>query len=148
MGSRWRTTLGLGALAAGLTTAAIARGWEVDQAINTSIHAHSFDRIEMERLGESCKLGFVLHFSAPSSGYQDPAPVRNLYRFKARVSLNDRRRVYSGEFVNRAPGRRVYRWQHDTTAEGCWAAQPAKIYYVDVEGCRVKNCTVEPFKGE
>ncbi len=148
MGSRWRTVLGLGTLAAGITTAAIAYGWEIDQAISTSIHHHTFDRVELERPGDGCKLDVALHFSAPSSGYQDSAPVRNFYRFKARVSLSERHRIYSREFFNRVPGRRVYRWQHDTTAEGCWAATPAKVYFVDVEGCRVRNCTVEPFKGE
>ncbi|MBN2193376.1 MAG: hypothetical protein JW751_11220 [Polyangiaceae bacterium] len=114
--------------------------------IITSIHDHKFDRIETKRVGDGCEVEYVLHFGAPAARYTDPAPVRNYYRFKARVSLSEGHRSFSPQFANRVPGRRVYRWKHDTTAEGCWAQKPHKVFYVDVEGCRNRNCKVEPFK--
>lgn len=133
-------------LAVATTIAIVAQGWEQDQAISTSIHAHPFDRIVIEAKDDSCVIAYRLYFLAPDGGYAHADAGRNYYRFKARVSFSDGKRSFSPEFSNRAPGKRMYRWQHDTTAEGCWGAKAHRVAYVDVEGCRNRNCKVQPFE--
>jgi hypothetical protein len=49
-------------------------------------------------------------------------------------------------FYNDAPGAHVYDYEADTTAAGCWAKTEGHVRAVDVEGCRGRGCTPEPFK--
>jgi hypothetical protein len=138
--------IGLAALAGVTATSIAAYGWKMEGKINASIHDHAFYKVKMEQPGDGCVVNFKLTFYAPSNGYQDPAKGRNYYRFKARVELSEGKTVFSPQFANDAPGRRSYRWSTDTTEEGCWAEKPHKLYNVDVEGCRNRNCRVKPFE--
>ncbi len=143
----WTQRLTRVAAVIGISAMAVtAYAWEKEAKINASVHNHSFHRVVMEQPGGGCVLHFKLSFRAPSEGYQDAAKGRNYYRFKARVELSEGKTVFSPQFANDASGNRVYRWSTDTTGEGCWAAQPPKLYNVDVEGCRNRNCKVRPFQ--
>jgi hypothetical protein len=138
--------IGLAALFGVTVTAVAAYGWKMEGKINAKIHEHAFYKATMEQPGSGCVLNFKLTFYAPSTGYQAPEKGRNYYRFKARVELSEGKTVFSPQFANDAPGNRAFRWSTDTTGEGCWAQKPHKLYNVDVEGCRNRNCRVRPFE--
>ena len=124
----------------------VANGWEKEGRINASVHDHVFHKMVIEQLGDGCVVNFRLSFRAPSAGYSDPEKGRNYYRFKARVKLSEGETVYSPQFANNKPGNRAYWWSEDTTEAGCWGKKLHKLYNVDVEGCRNRNCRVRPFE--
>lgn len=134
--SRWFPGLivALGALAP-----TDAFGWMQSTIFRASVHHHEFDKIAIENDG--CKLNVTLWFTAPEDRYSDPNPVRNQFRFDARVKLDDRE-FRTGVFRNEAPGRRRFHTVIDTTADGCWAKNEHKVRDVDVNGCRNRNCRV------
>lgn len=136
----------LALIAMATTFAWVTHAWQLEAPFNTSVHEHGFHRLAVARVGDSCQIDFRLSFDAPRSGYASAEVGRNYYRFRARAMLTGGRKVLSPEFGNRAPGKRVYRWRHDTSDEGCWAADPQKVFAVDIEGCRNRNCRIAPFR--
>ena len=142
----WSTRLTAIAALVGLSTiAVVANGWETDTKFNATVHDHSFHTLVMQRKGDSCVVDFKLSFRAPKERYQAADKGRNYYRFKARILLSERRLSFSRPFANDAPGNRAFHWSVDTTGDGCWAEKPHKIFNVDVEGCRNRNCRIRPF---
>ena len=142
----WKTRLvGLLVLLAATTTGVVAYGWEKDADFRASVHDHVFSRV-VARGDGSCSVHFKLSFQAPSSAYSAPEPGRNYYRFRAKVDLSERHTVLSPQFANNKPGRRMYQWYHDTSSDGCWGKELHKVFNVDVEGCRNRNCRVRPFE--
>jgi len=127
-----------------LLAPADALSWSQKARISARVHHHEFDVVGVETNG--CTINVQLYFTAPEAGYREAAPVRNHYRFDARVEFADGRRFFTGVFQNTAPGRRVLRHAHDTTGEGCWAKGDLKLRGVDVEGCRNRRCKVPAFK--
>jgi len=118
--------------------------WTQGSAIQARVHAHEFDRVSIQ--SQDCSLTAKVWFSAPESGYTDRSKVRNVYRFRARVKLDGGREMTSGEFRTSTPGRKVWTWTHDTSADGCWAKQKPPLRQVLVEGCRGKGCPVPAFE--
>lgn len=114
--------------------------WTQTSKLATTVHEHEFDRVTVQ--SSECSLTLKLEFSAPESGYQDRAKNRNRYHFKARVKLDDGRRVDSVEFKTSTPGRKRWTWVHDTSSEGCWAKQKPALRQVVVNGCRGRGCPV------
>jgi hypothetical protein len=127
-----------------LLAPADALSWSQRARIMARVHHHEFDVVRVESNG--CTLNLELYFTAPEAGYREPAPVRNHYRFDARVQFADGRKFFTGVFQNTQPGRRVLRHAYDTNSEGCWAKQELKLRGVDVEGCRNRRCKVPAFK--
>ena len=143
----WNKRLTAVAALVGLSTiAVVANGWEAEAKFNTSVHDHTFHKLVMQQKGDSCVVDFKLSFRAPAARYQAPDAILNYYRFKAQVLLSEGKTLYSRPFANDAPGNRVFRWSVDTTGDGCWAQKPHKIYNLDVEGCRNRNCRIRPFR--
>jgi hypothetical protein len=138
--------VGIAAVTGLSTIALVASGWEKEGKINASIHDHLFHKAVIKQEGSGCVVSFKLSFLAPKAGYQAAERGRNYYRFKARVKLSEGKTVFSPQFANNAPGNRAYTWFTDTTGEGCWAEKEHKLYNVDVEGCRNRNCRVRPFE--
>jgi hypothetical protein len=120
---------------------AAAGAWEKKAELEVQVHDHAFSKVSATSVGE-CALELSVHFGAPAERY---GAGKGHYKFRARVELSGGKRVTSPVFMNRAPGRRVYRFTFDTTGEGCWAKQEHKIFDLDVEGCRGRGCKVEPF---
>jgi hypothetical protein len=109
------------------------------------VHDHVFDGVHIEANG--CDATVKLDFDAPDPGYRDPKnAVRNEYRFKARISLANGRKVDTPEFTNKGSGRRVYTTTRVTSDGPCWPAAKAKIVKLDVNGCRGRGCAVEPLE--
>lgn len=88
----------------------------------------------------------TLEFTAPEGGYQDAAAVRNYYRFKARARFASGKVATSPIFFSQKAGTHRFEFGFDTTSASCWAQAEQKIIGVDIEGCRGKGCTVEPFQ--
>lgn len=123
---------------------ALAFAWTTTVPFSAKVHEHSFRRVTVK--DDGCALRTVLEFSAPEAQYREPAEVRNYYRFKARVRFASSKRVLSPIFFSQKPGEHKFEFAFDTTADGCWARSEQKAIAVDVEGCRGKACTVEPFQ--
>jgi len=136
--------LGAAALAAAASIALVARAWEIKAPFGAKVNDHEF--YEFRVWNEECVFKARIRFNAPKGAYESGAPVRNYYRFKARIEAKDNLTIDSPVFFNRAPGKRVYFFSKDTAAGGCWAKQKPKIQSVDIEGCRGKGCQVMPFQ--
>jgi hypothetical protein len=121
-----------------------AFGWVFEIPFGARVNGHQFDKIRVE--GKECELALKLSFDAPPKQYDSGAKNRNYHRFRARVSLKNGKSVVTPVFFNDAPGRRAYRYRHDTAADGCWAKEKTTVVKVDVEGCRARGCKVEEFK--
>lgn len=144
MASRSSKLLLCTAAAAVVCSAALLAGaWEAKAPFSATINGHKFS--ELRATSSDCTLKVRLRFTAPKDKYTSGAPRRNYYRFKARLELSDNITVDSPVFGNRAAGRRVYTFQHDSTGQRCWAKQEHKVRNVDIEGCRGRGCRVEPF---
>jgi hypothetical protein len=130
--------------AAALFAPALALAWSKEASFLARVHKHEFTRAAMESAG--CVLKLRLFFDAPESAYQSDVKARNEYRFHARVNLDGGKALLTPVFHSLTPGKRSYDYAKDTTSEGCWAKPEAKIFGVDVEGCRGAGCTPEPFK--
>lgn len=112
--------------------------------IDVRVHEHVFDRVHVESKG--CAVTAKLHFSAPEAGYRSGTRERDYHRFRARIRLTEGRTLESPVFGNPKPGRRLYTFTYDTTAEGCWAEQQHKLQGVDVEACRGRRCVPKTFE--
>src|SRR5688572_14064736 len=110
--------------------------------LNNSVHDHAFDRVVLE--ADGCKLTVKLWFTAPDTAYQDRAKMRNSYLFRAKVKFDDKN-VLTDLFKTSKPGRKLYTFVHDTSADGCWAKPGPKMRMVDVNGCRGRRCEVPSF---
>ncbi len=131
------------ALLAAAATAGAATEWKADALFRASIHGHVFDKIEA--WNEDCVLYSKVYFTAPAEAYREEAPVRNHYRFKAKVAYKTGKELISGVFFTRSAARRSYTFRRDTRDEGCWARQKQQPADVRVEGCRGEGCKVAPF---
>ena len=132
------------AMTALLLTPLAALGWKQGADFETRIHGHEFARVTLE--SEQCDVKVRVLFNAPEDGYKSEAPARNLYRFHARIKLDDGRAVMSRVFSNSAAGWRAYTYTLDTKPDGCWAKDERKVQGIDIEGCRGAGCKPEPFK--
>ena len=127
-----------------LLTPIAALAWNNGADFETSIHGHDFSRVTFE--SDRCQVKVRLLFAAPATGYKNESQARNLYRFHARIKLDDGRQVLTRVFSNSAPGLRAYAYTFDTKPEGCWAKDERKIQGIDVEGCRGTGCKPEAFE--
>ena len=131
-------------MAAALLAPALALAWTKEATFMARVHKHEFSRATVE--SDGCTLKLRLFFDAPESAYQSEAKARKEYRFHARVNMDGGHTLLTPVFRSLTPGARTYDYAKDTTNEGCWAKSEAKIFGVDVEGCRGASCTPEPFK--
>lgn len=132
--------LGTGALLG--ATAALA--WTREAPIDVTVHSHEFHTVNVST--DNCTIRVSLWFKAPKAGYSSQYASQNHFRFRARVGMSENKEFASRVFFNRGAGERVYRFEHDTTAEGCWAKTDHKVYRVDVDGCRSRACQIPAFK--
>ena len=137
-------TIGLLAASAALLVPALAFAWTQEAPFSARVHKHEFSRVTLT--AEGCTFKARLFFDAPAEAYKDEVPSRDYYRFHARIKLDSERVVITRFFHNDAPGARVYDYEQDTTSDGCWAKVESHPRGVDVEGCRGRGCTPEPFK--
>jgi len=130
------------ATASAVSVASLA--WTQSAPFETRVHGHAFSRVVLE--SRDCVLDVRLPFDAPEAAYKnDAAPTRNVYRFHARIKLDDQT-FETPIFQNSAPGARSYTYAKDTSAEACWAKREHQLRAVDVEGCRGAGCRPEAFK--
>jgi hypothetical protein len=87
-----------------------------------------------------------LFFDAPEEAFKNEDASRNFYRFHARIKLDAGHVILTRIFHNEAPGARTYDYEEDTSSAGCWGKTESHVQGVDVEGCRGRGCTPEPFK--
>lgn len=129
-----------------LERAASAAGpvWRDTEQLQVHLFEHAFNRALLNDAG--CQVRVRLYFDAPAAGYREPTPARNHYRFIAEVKLSGGQKFVSEVFDNIEPGARVYAFSHDTTSEGCWAAQEHALRKVDVHGCRGALCKPQRFR--
>jgi hypothetical protein len=118
--------------------------WWDEAKIRVMVHDHVFHRVTANAIG--CSVRVRLHFDAPHSGYGEPAPERNYYRFSAKVSFSDGQGFVSEPIGNAEGGARVIAFSHDTTEQGCWAEREHTLRKVDVHACRGAGCVPEPFE--
>jgi hypothetical protein len=137
-------TILLCTLAAALLVPSLALAWSQEGPFSARVHQHEFSRVTLTAV--DCTIKTRLFFDAPEEAYKDAAPSRNYYRFHARIELDSEHLVITHFFHNDTPGARVYDYEQDTTAEGCWAKTESRPRDVNVEGCRGRGCTPEPFK--
>jgi hypothetical protein len=134
--------------AAGFTAvaslSALALGWTQRADFETRVHGHAFSRVAVESRG--CELTLRLSFDAPEGAYKNESTVRNVYRFHARIKLDNGQSVETPVFQNSAPGARTFVYTKDSKADGCWAKEERQLRAVDVEGCRGAGCKPDPFK--
>jgi hypothetical protein len=122
----------------------LAFAWTQEATFGAHVHGHEFARATLT--GDGCSLKVRVFFDAPEEAYKNERAWRNYYRFHARIKLDTEHVVLTRVFNNDSPGARVYDYVQDTSAEGCWAKTESKVRGVDVEGCRGRGCTPEPFK--
>jgi hypothetical protein len=121
-----------------------ASKWWHQVPLNVDVHEHAFHKATANDV--DCVVRYRLYFVAPPKQYGDDRnEVRNHYRMRAQVKLGNHV-VLSPEFINSAPGRRVYAFSQDTSAEGCWAKEKQKLWQVNVHACRGSRCRVKPFE--
>ena len=130
--------------ATAVLTVGVAFAWKRDAPLDVTVHHHHFKEIRVT--SDGCAVKARLFFDAPKDGYTSRARNRNHFRFRARIQLSDKKEIVSPVFANKAHGRRMFRFEHDTTADGCWAKEDHKIYRVDVDGCRSRACQIEAFR--
>lgn len=127
-----------------LLVPASALAWNQEALFGATVHGHEFAKVVVA--GEDCKVKVRLFFRAPEQAYKSESPARNHYRFKGRLKLDGGKVVLTRVFYNDRAGARVYDYSHDTSGEGCWAKDKHKLAGIDVEGCRGKGCTPQPFQ--
>ncbi len=136
--------IGILVLSGALLVPALAFAWSQKADFGAHVHKHEFSRVLLANDG--CVLKTRLFFDAPEAAYHDDLAFKNYYRFHARIRLDNGHDVLTRFFHNDAPGAREYDYDQDTTSDGCWAKTEAHARGVDVEGCRGRGCTPEPFK--
>lgn len=117
--------------------------WRDTEQLRVRLFDHAFTRAMLN--DARCEVRVRLYFDAPAEGYREPTPARNHYRFLAEVKLYGGKKFVSELFDNTEPGARVYAFSHDTSSEGCWAAQEHELLKVDVHGCRGALCKPQRF---
>jgi hypothetical protein len=122
----------------------VAFAWTADAPFRVMVHGHVFDRAVIK--SSDCMLDVALYFTAPGDLYSSPEPKKNHFRFHAQLKFDSGQKPTTPVFVNHGHGYRVYRTRIDTSSGGCWATAERKLYQVDVEGCRGRRCTPEPFE--
>jgi len=129
-----------------LPSPAFAAGpvWRDSAPLAISVFEHAFRRVDANDVG--CLVRVRLYFDAPPSGYQEPAAVRNHYRFIAEIKLSGGNHFQSEVFSNTEAGARVFAFSHDSALEGCWAKQELKLRKVDVHACRGSRCIPQKFE--
>ena len=137
-----RSRLAACAGAALVFTSSLALAWTRSAEFEARVHGHAFTKVSLE--SADCSLRYELQFAAPPEGY--PKTGTGYYRFHARIRLDEGRSIVTKVFANRTPGKRTFTGELDTTADGCWAKEPRKLFGVDVEGCRGRACTPDPFE--
>ncbi|HVZ37532.1 MAG TPA: hypothetical protein VG963_34160, partial [Polyangiaceae bacterium] len=105
---------------------------------------HVFERAMVNDAG--CAVRARLYFEAPAEAYREPDAARNHYRFLAEIKLTGGHKFVSEVFDNGEPGARVFAFSHDTTSEGCWAAEEHQLRKVDVHACRGALCKPQRFR--
>lgn len=123
---------------------ATALAWTSASPFSAKVLGHEFKHVAVEN--EGCNVKTSLKFSAPEGQYQHPAEVRNYYRFKARVRFASGKSAISPIFFSQRAGEHKFDFNYDTTRDACWSRSEQKVMGVDVEGCRGKGCTVDPFQ--
>jgi hypothetical protein len=144
MAPRVRTFLVASVVSGTLLAATAALGWTQEAPIDVTVHSHNFHTVKVS--AADCIVQVGLWFNAPPAGYSSRYASQNQFRFQARVGLTEGKLLVSRVFSNRGAGERVYRFEHDTTQEGCWAKTGLKILRVDVDGCRSRACEIPAFK--
>jgi hypothetical protein len=139
-----RRLYGTAALLGAALYASAAFAWQSDNPFRVRVHQHVFDRAVITQ--NECKLDVELYFTAPDDGYRSDRRGRNYFLFHARFKFDATHRPSTLVFGNAAAGRRVYRTEFDTSGEGCWAKTEQHLSGVDVEGCRGRHCTPDPFE--
>lgn len=138
-----RATLGLATIILLLSAPAAALAWTQESPLVVRVHEHELHDVELAATG--CSLDYKLFFSAPAAAYASRAATRNYFVFRARIKFHGGKVVTLPLFGNAAPGERVYARSHDTSGEGCWIKEPQRLMGVDVEACRGRGCTPNPF---
>lgn len=136
------TRLAAGIGAALVLTSSLALAWTRSAEFEARVHGHAFTKVSLE--SADCSLRYKLEFAAPPEAY--PKTGIGYYRFHARIRLDEGRSIVTNVFGNRTPGKRTFTGELDTTAEGCWAKEPRKLFGVDVEGCRGRACVPDRFE--
>ena len=150
MSGAWRTSRvgAVGAIVASLAlpSPVLAAGpvWRDSAPLAVRVFEHVFQRVDANDVG--CLVRVRVHFDAPASAYQEPAAVRNHYRFIAQVKLSGGNHFQSEVFSNTEPGARVFAFSYDTALEGCWAKQELKLRKLDVHACRGSQCVPQKFQ--
>jgi hypothetical protein len=129
---------------AALLVSALGLAWSQEAPFDAHVHKHAFSRVTLT--ATDCTVKVRLFFDAPVEAYKNEDPSRNYYRFHARIKLDSEHVILTRYFHNDAPGAHVYDYEEDTTAAGCWAKTESHVRAVNVEGCRGRGCTPEPFK--
>ena len=124
-----------------MAIAAHAAAWSQSAEFGVRTHGHSFHKAVVEN--NECNLHYKLYFSAPAEAYEKSSKAH--FQFRARVRFASGKEVVSLVFGNRGGGERVYERDYDTSSEGCWAKETQKLLGVDVEACRGRGCTPDPF---
>lgn len=142
---RGGSKIGLAVCAVLLAAPALAKSlWWDEARIGVKVHDHAFHRVTANAIG--CNVRVRLYFDAPYSGYQEPAPERNHFRFSAQVTLSDNQSFVSETFDNAEAGARVFAFSHDSSADGCWGEREHSLRKVDVHACRGVGCVPQPFE--
>ena len=122
----------------------VAHAWSQSVMVSPVVHGHQFQRVSVE--SSDCSLKVRLSFDAPADGYKNRGSALNYYKFKGRLKFDSGHVAYTPVFGNSGSGARVYDVSIDTSREECWAKAERKLQGVDIEGCRGRGCTPEPFK--
>ncbi len=133
-----RASMSLFALAC-LFCAANADAWEKRAPLTVKVHQHHFHEVRVS--AQECTLSVLVRFEAPENKYAAGNPVADYYRFRPRLEMSDNMRVDGPIFFNRKPGRRMFRFEHDTSNAGCWAKKRRSLRRVEIDACRGQRCT-------
>ncbi|MGC4094806.1 MAG: hypothetical protein QM756_44190 [Polyangiaceae bacterium] len=119
----------------------LASAWSQRAEFGVRTHGHSFNKAVIE--SSDCTLHYKLYFAAPAEAYEKPGKAH--FQFRARIRFGSGKAVVSKVFGNHGGGARIYEYDYDTGAEGCWAKDEQKLLGVDVEACRGRGCTPAEF---
>jgi hypothetical protein len=144
MALRFRKLLVASVVSGVLLAATVVLAWTQEAPIDVTVHSHNFHTVKVST--DNCTIKASLWFSAPQEGYSSRYANQNHFRFRARIALSEDKLLISPVFSNRGPGERVYRFEQDTTSDGCWAKTPHKVFRVEVDGCRSRACEIPAFK--
>jgi len=114
-----------------------ASAWSARANFNVSLFGSKFHRVEMRRFyTNQCLAEVTVRFYAPYNVYT---------KFQVRVTLQSGAWFRSTVFFNNRSGEREFRWEYNTTAQGCWTKSAQRAAYLEVHGCKGSGCTVSEF---